>query len=87
MQKTKIDWCDMTVNPVIGCSRGCEYCYAKKLNSRFKWIADFDKPEFRPGQLEKLKVKKPKAVFIGSMCDLFADDIPDEWISEVFAAC
>jgi protein gp37 len=87
MQKTKIDWCDSVCNPVIGCSRGCEYCYAKKLNSRFKWIADFEKPEFRPGQLEKLKVKTPKTVFIGSMCDLFADDVTDEWIQKVLYEC
>lgn len=25
MKKTKIDWCDCTVNPVIGCKNGCAY--------------------------------------------------------------
>jgi protein gp37 len=35
MNKTKIEWCDMTWNPVTGCLHGCEYCYARKIASRF----------------------------------------------------
>ena len=34
-QKTKIDWCDSTWNPVTGCLYGCEYCYARKIAKRF----------------------------------------------------
>lgn len=35
MNKTKIDWCDSTWNPVTGCLHGCEYCYAKGIATRF----------------------------------------------------
>lgn len=35
MDKTKIDWCDSTWNPVTGCYHGCEYCYARGIASRF----------------------------------------------------
>ena len=35
MNDTKIEWCDMTWNPVTGCLHGCEYCYAKKVAHRF----------------------------------------------------
>ena len=35
MNKTKIDWCDSTWNPVTGCLRGCEYCYARGIANRF----------------------------------------------------
>jgi protein gp37 len=35
MQKTKIEWCDSTWNPVTGCLHGCEYCYARKIANRF----------------------------------------------------
>jgi len=35
MNKTKIDWCDYTWAPVIGCLRGCKYCYAAKIAKRF----------------------------------------------------
>ena len=42
MNKTKIDWCDATWNPVTGCLNGCEYCYARKIAHRFgqSWKAD-----------------------------------------------
>ena len=33
--KTKIDWCDATWNPVTGCLHGCEYCYARGIARRF----------------------------------------------------
>lgn len=35
MNKTKIDWCDSTWNPVTGCLHGCEYCYARSIAKRF----------------------------------------------------
>lgn len=35
MDKTKIDWCDMSWNPVTGCLHGCEYCYARGIANRF----------------------------------------------------
>lgn len=25
MKKTKIEWCDCTINPVVGCKNGCPY--------------------------------------------------------------
>ena len=34
--KTKIDWCDATWNPVTGCLHGCEYCYARRIAERFR---------------------------------------------------
>ena len=33
--KTKIDWCDSTWNPVTGCLQGCPYCYARRIAERF----------------------------------------------------
>lgn len=35
MNKTKIDWCDSTWNPITGCLHGCEYCYARGIAERF----------------------------------------------------
>lgn len=35
MNKTKIEWCDSTWNPVTGCLHGCEYCYARRIATRF----------------------------------------------------
>jgi protein gp37 len=35
MNKTKIEWCDFTYNPVTGCRHKCEYCYARRQAQRF----------------------------------------------------
>lgn len=35
MQKSKIEWCDATWNPVTGCRHGCKYCYARRIAERF----------------------------------------------------
>ncbi len=35
MNKTDIEWVDMTWNPVTGCKHGCEYCYARRIAKRF----------------------------------------------------
>lgn len=39
MEKTKIDWCDSSWNPVTGCLHGCEYCYARGIAHRFGFHA------------------------------------------------
>ena len=34
---TKIEWCDATWNPIVGCSRispGCQHCYAETMAGR-----------------------------------------------------
>ena len=36
MNKTKIEYCDRTWNPVTGCLHGCPYCYARKIAKRFE---------------------------------------------------
>lgn len=35
MNKSKIDWCDFSWNPITGCRHSCEYCYARKQARRF----------------------------------------------------
>lgn len=99
--KSKIEWCDATWNPIVGCSRvsaGCENCYAEKVAYRFKHITKFenvvceDKPKwnnsvfFDDKALEMpLRWKKPRRIFVCSMGDLFHKNVPDEWIDKVFA--
>lgn len=36
MNNTRIEWSDMTWNPVTGCRKGCRYCYARDFAHRFK---------------------------------------------------
>lgn len=35
MNKSKIEWCDHTWNPITGCRHGCPYCYARTMTARF----------------------------------------------------
>ena len=42
MNKTKIDWCDSTWNPVTGCLHGCEYCYARNIAHRFGGFTELE---------------------------------------------
>ncbi len=35
MNRSKIEWCDHTWNPITGCRHDCEYCYAKRMTARF----------------------------------------------------
>lgn len=35
MNKSKIEWCDHTWNPITGCRHGCKYCYARHMVKRF----------------------------------------------------
>ncbi len=70
MNKTKIEWCDSTLNPVVGCTFNCTYCYARRLNNRFKYIEDWNCPQFFPERLNQLKSKKSKNIFMNSMSDV-----------------
>lgn len=84
MNNTKIDWCDSTLNPVVGCTYGCPFCYARRMNQRFHYVPDFSKPQFFPERLKQLESKKPKTVFMDSMSDI-ADWKP-EWLEIVYKA-
>lgn len=77
MNQTKIDWCTRTLNPVVGCTYGCPFCYAHRMNNRFHYIPDFSKPQFFPERLKQLAEKKPQIIFMDSMSDIA--DWEDEW--------
>ena len=35
MNRSKIEWCDHTWNPITGCRHNCPYCYARRMPARF----------------------------------------------------
>lgn len=35
MNRSKIEWCDHTWNPITGCRHNCSYCYARRMTARF----------------------------------------------------
>lgn len=67
MYKTKIDWCDSSWNPVTGCFHDCEYCYARKMATRFAGFLPEENPDdykFRRGgtivELDGMQARKRK---------------------------
>jgi len=86
VNKTKIDWCDYTWNPIVGCRNGCWYCYAKGLFERFNPGEKFEDIHTYPERLKDpgLEIKKPKKIFVGSMTDLMDTRIPVAKIKIIF---
>jgi protein gp37 len=92
-QGSGIEWTESTWNPVTGCSKispGCKHCYAERMAERLQAMGQ---PNYRngfaltlqPQMLElPLRWKKPQTIFVNSMSDLFHDDVPLSYISEVF---
>ncbi len=89
MNKTGIDWCSRTWNPMTGCLHGCPYCYARKLTEiRSRLFPHGFTPMFHPDRLgQPGKVRKPHTVFVGSMTDMMGAWWKGKDISRVVSAC
>lgn len=86
MNKTSIEWTDMSWNPITGCLHECDYCYARSMARRFQWTpgARTFKPEFHPKRLvQPSRKRKPQKIFVCSMADLLGEWVPREWISDI----
>ena len=86
MNKTKIDWCDYTINPIKGlCKYACWYCYARKMYKRFHWNEEV---RLDLSVLDSIaKIKEPSRIFLCSTHDLFGEWIPDKWIFDIITEC
>lgn len=91
---SKIEWTETTWNPVSGCSKissGCLNCYAERMAKRLRAMGQ---PNYRNGFEvtlhphlvdAPLRWRSPRLVFVNSMSDLFHEDIPIDFIREVFS--
>lgn len=93
MATSKIEWTEATWNPVTGCSKisaGCLNCYAERLAKRLKAMgqknyANGFNVTLHPHTLNTpLKWKKSRLVFVNSMSDLFHQEVPLEFIQQIF---
>ena len=97
---TKISWTDASWPVTAGCehvSDGCEKCYAAKLTSgRPKHLPAYSglaengrfngKIRLLPDRLDwPLHWRKPRKIFVADMSDLFYDEVPNDYIAQVFA--
>lgn len=93
MAKTKIEWTQDSWNPTTGCNKissGCKNCYAARMSIRLQKMGN---SKYKDGFLlrthpdsliEPYRWKKPRIVFVNSMSDLFHENLPFEFIKDVF---
>jgi len=100
MARTKIDWADITINPITGCRNFgnpdiCgDYCYAarmaRRLKGRFGYPADDPfRPTFHPDRLQKINRKRSKTpfrIFLNSMSDWFSEGVDPDWVQQTIEA-
>ena len=72
MNKTKIEWCDSTWNPVTGCYHGCPYCYARNMINRFSGKAYITAPAEGVKEInEPVKDENGKRIPFGATTDKY----------------
>lgn len=93
MNKTEINWSELTWNPASGCTKvssECKYCYAETLAENKRGTRAFPNGfdiTLRPHKLaEPARVKRPSLVFTNSMTDMFHDLIPNDYRTRFFDA-
>ena len=73
------DFITHTWNTVKGkCYHDCSYCYMKRWK---QYPIRFDEKEL------KTDLGSSNFIFVGSSCDMWADDIPDNWIAMTLDKC
>lgn len=91
--KSNIEWTEFTWNPTTGCTKispGCKHCYAEVMAERLQAMGapgyeNGFKLQLHPDRLaQPLKSKKPTTYFVNSMSDLFHEDIPFDYLDQVF---
>ena len=98
-KNSKIEWCDHTFNPWIGCTKvspACDNCYAEGWDKRFtggtRWGAN--KPRTRTSAENwKLPLRwnreaekngtRPR-IFCASLADVFDNEVPEQWRDDLF---
>ena len=88
-----IEWTQSTWNPVTGCTKvspGCKNCYAERMALRLQAMGQSNysngfKLTLQPQAMDlPLRWKKPQRIFVNSMSDLFHQDVPLEFIRQIF---
>lgn len=99
-ENSKIEWTDHTFNPWIGCQKvspGCDHCYAEALMDtrwgKVEWGPHGERKRTSDANW-KLPLRWAKAargsgprprVFCASLADVFDNQVPAEWRSDLFA--
>lgn len=97
-EQSAISWTDATFNPWIGCTRispACDHCYAARDNERRKWVSAWGAERKRTSvanwknplawNRKAALTGKPLRVFCASLADVFDNQVPDEWRTDLWA--
>lgn len=99
-ETTKIEWCDSTFNPWMGCTKispACDHCYAEALmdtrHHRVKWggsrvrTSTWHEPKRWQRQAEAFFAEhgRRRRVFCASLADVFDNQVPTEWRDDLWA--
>jgi len=89
MQKTEINWTELTWGTASGCTKisaGCKHCYAECIAEQKRGTPAFPNGfdvTLRPHKMgEPRSIKAPSMIFTNSMTDLFHEQIPDSFREE-----
>jgi protein gp37 len=99
-ENSKIEWCDHTFNPWIGCTKvsaGCANCYAEREDKRRHWTLEgwgkgqprkrTSKAYWRQPFKWEREAKRTGArprIFCGSLCDVFDWEVSELWRTDLF---
>jgi len=82
MNRTKIEYCDYTWNPIKGlCPEACWYCYARRMYQRFKLDP---KLRWAHESLKSYRIPPGSKIFICSTMELFHPQVPKSWRDSIF---
>lgn len=97
MLNSKIEWCDHTFNPWIGCnaiSPGCANCYAAAWAKRYgrdfaerTLTKTWAQPKLWNAQAEAFHAQhgRRQRVFCASLADVFDNEVPETWRIDLFS--
>jgi DNA repair photolyase len=79
---------DMTWNPISGrCIHNCFYCYVRRYwNMMDKVKHDSSKLQLKEHYLTD-NLGENNCIFVGSSSDMWANNVPTEWIQKVLSHC
>jgi len=89
VRKTAVEWATHHWSPLIGCSTGCVYCFARAYGRRFgasqgcQQCADFV-PHLHENEFPATWPTNPSVVFVVPRGDLWSAGVPQEWRDRVF---
>src|ERR1700729_476311 len=99
-ENSKIEWCDHTFNPWIGCQKvspGCDHCYAESQNNFRQWNGGTWGPGAPRKRTSDANWKQPyrwakrasstgerPRVFCASLADVFDNKAPDDAREDLF---